>query len=389
MKLIPFVLMDYSIECYLMRITLRSRMIYWLIILLVILGISILPFIYVDVSVQAGGFFQSEIEKQIIFAPFQGKITYTSIRNGNNIRKGDTLLIIDSETTRALKNSLQDKIMSNNKAITDLKTLISIDNPDNKLESEEFCLGKYYVEYSNMLRLWRIQLNKFQRIKSEYERNKLLYKQEIIPDIEFENSLFTYRTEEESLNQILIYHKSIWQTDLMKRENDASTLIADMHRCSEELNNRIVLAPVSGEIIQSIDIQEGTIVSLNQQIAEISPEGQLIATCFVTPDDIGLININQNVRIQVDAYNYNEWGFLNASIIDISDDMILQDGSTSYFRIRCIPEKTFLTLKNGFKADIKKGMSFTARIVLIKRSLFNLIFDKTNKWFNPYLINKK
>jgi len=389
MKLIPFKVLDYSIENYLIKITLRSRIIYWIIVLLVILGIVILPFIYVDVSILSGGFFQSEIEKQLILAPFQGKITYTSIKNGNNVNKGDTLLIIDSETTRALKNSLEEKILSNNKAITDLNRLISIDNPDNILQPEGFCLERYYVEYSNMLRLWKMQFNKYQKIKSEYERKELLYDQEIIPDMEFENSLYSYKTEEENLNQILIYQKSIWQADLMKRENDASTLMADLKQCIEELNNRIVIAPVTGEIIQSIDIQEGTIVSLNQQIAEISPDGQLIATCFVKPADIGLINTGQNVKIQVDAYNYSEWGFLNASIIDISDDMIIEDGSSAYFRIRCIPEETFLTLKNGIRADIKKGMSFTARIILIKRSLFNLIFDKTNSWFNPYLKNNK
>ena len=66
---------------------------------------------------------------------------------------------------------------------------------------------------------------------------------------------------------------------------------------------------------------------------------------------------NRNVKIQVDAFNYNEWGMLQGNIIDISDDMIIEDGSTAYFRIKCKPATTFLSLKNGYKADIKKGMS--------------------------------
>lgn len=388
MDLIPCKLIDYSLENYLGRISSKSRIIYWLIIILVVLVIAILPFIYVDVSVQAQGFFQSEIEKQLIHAPYQGKIAFVSIKRGNKVIKGDTLFIIDSETTRAMMNSIQDKIHNNNAAISDLEKLILIENPDIQLKPGDFYLDKYFAEYSNMVKLWLIQFQKYQKSKSEFKRNELLHNQDIIPDIEFENSLFIFRTEEENLNQILVYHKSIWQADLMKRENDAVTLLADLKHCTEELNNRVVLAPVSGEIIQSADIQEGTIVAQNQQVAEISPKGQLIATCFVKPDDIGLINVNQNVRIQVDAYNYNEWGLLNASIIDISDDMIIEDGSSACFRIRCIPEKTFLTLKNGVRADIKKGMSFNARIVLIKRSLFNLLFDKADKWFNPYLNSK-
>jgi len=34
-------------------------------------------------------------------------------------------------------------------------------------------------------------------------------------------------------------------------------------------------------------------------------------------------------------------------------------------------------------------MSFNARIVVIRRSLFHLLFDKADKWFNPYTYAKK
>jgi HlyD family secretion protein len=90
------------------------------------------------------------------------------------------------------------------------------------------------------------------------------------------------------------------------------------------------------------------------------------------------------VKIQVDAFNYNEWGMLTGNIIDISDDMIVENGSTAYFRIKCKPDQTFLSLRNGHKAYIKKGMSINTRIFVIRRSLYNLLFDKADKWFNPY-----
>lgn len=355
---------------------------------MVIIGISILPFIYVDVSVQARGFFQSEIEKQIIYAPFHGKIVFTSVKNGNEVSKGDTLFIIDSETTKAQQNALRQKIFENNSAISDLEKLTGIDKQDIQFEEEDFCTKRYFTEFNNLKKLQLIQIQKCQKTKSDFERNDLLHKQSIIPDIEFENSLYAYKAEEANLNQILIYQMSVWQADLMQRKNEAGSLQADFDRCKEELNNRVVLAPLSGEIIQSSDIQPGSMIGQNQKVAEISPTGQLIATCFVKPGDIGLVNKNQKVRIQVDAFNYNEWGLLNASIIDISDDMIMENGSNACFRIKCKPEKMFLSLKNGLKADLKKGMSFNARIVVIRRSLFNLLFDKVDKWFNPYLNGK-
>jgi membrane fusion protein, peptide pheromone/bacteriocin exporter len=387
MNLIPSALSDYTLENYLVQINSQSKIIYAIIILLVVTGIAILPFIYVDVSVQARGFFQSEIGKQTIYAPFQGKIVFTTIRNGKVVNQGDTLFIIESETTKAQRDAILKKILENNSAISDLEKLTMIEDPEKQLNVENFITKRYFTEYSNMVKSYAIQFQKYLKSKFQQDRNEVLHKQEIIPDIEYENSLFASKSEEENLKQVLTHHKSIWQVDLMQRENEANSLKVELWRCDEELKNRIIKAPVSGEIIQSSDIQVGTMVGLNQQVGEISPAGQLIATCFVKPGNIGLIKLDQKIKIQVDAFNYNEWGFLDAKIIDISDDMIVENGSIAYFRIKCRPEKTFLTLKNGVKADLKKGMSFNARIILIKRSLFNLLFDKVDKWFNPYLKN--
>jgi HlyD family secretion protein len=356
---------------------------------MVIIGIAILPLVHIDVSVQARGYFQSDIEKQVVYTPFQGKVVFTSIRNGERVTKGDTLLVIDSETIRAQQAALVQRIAENNASISDLEKLTEIDSLENQLAHEGLVTQKYQAEFANLRNQQTIQFQKYQKKKTEHERNELLYNQEIIPEIDYENSLFVLSSEKDNLYQILLYQKSLWQSDLAMRRNEAVKLLADFEQCTEELTNRIVLAPTSGEIIQSSDIQTGSIVSPGQKIAEISPDGELVATCFVKPADIGLIHEKQQVKIQVDAFNYNEWGMLQGDIIDISDDMIVENGSMAYFRIKCKPVQTFLSLKNGHKAYIKKGMSLNTRIVVIRRSLYNLLFDKADKWFNPYTYTKE
>src|SRR5450759_4347016 len=113
MDLIPFSISEYSLETYLINISNRSRIIYWIIIGMIISSIAVLPFIFIDVSVQARGYFQSDIEKQVVFTPFQGKVIYTSIRNGTAVKKGATLLVIDTETIKAQHASLIQMICIN------------------------------------------------------------------------------------------------------------------------------------------------------------------------------------------------------------------------------------------------------------------------------------
>ena len=384
MDLIPAGIAINTLECYLTKVSSRSRIVYWIIIGIVISGLAMLPFIYVDVSIQARGYFQTEIEKQIVYTPFPGKVIYTSIRNGGHVDRGDTLLVIDSEFARAMQISINQHISENEASIHDLLILTSLDSIDLHNPDIGLVTKRYEAEYRNVTNQEIIQFQKYYKRKTEHERNQLLYNQQIIPVTEFENSLFILGSERDNLNQILLYQKSVWENDLSIRKNEGVKLNADLGQCTEGLSNRIILAPAKGEIIQSADIQIGSVVSQGQRIAELSPDGDLVATCFVKPNDIGLISEMQKVRIQVDAFNYHEWGMLPGNIIDISDDMIVENGSSAYFRIICKPERTFLSLKNGKTASIRKGMSFNARIVVIRRSLYHLLFDKADKWFNPY-----
>jgi HlyD family secretion protein len=389
MDLIPSGMMNATFESYMIRITSKSRIIYWIIIGLIVSGLALLPFIYVDVVVRARGYFQSETNKQVIYSPVQGVVSFNSILLGKRCEKGDTLLKFNDNTIEAQLSAIERRISENNSAIKDLETLVSIKDPSIHYDTEDFLTGRYLSEYLNMEVTWSSQQRKFNKTREDHKRNEVLYNQVLIPEVEYQKSLFDYTQEQKALDRILISQKSIWQADLMTRRTETNSLSAEVKRLDEELNNRIVTAPLAGEIIQSSDLQTGTMLSVNQKIAELSPCGELIAICFVRPEDIGMLNRDQKVRIQVDALNQNEWGLLDASIIDISDDMIVENSSAYYFRLRCRPESTYLELGNGVKADIKKGMSFTARIIVTRRTLFNLIFDKADKWFNPYSVKSE
>ena len=57
----------------------------------------------------------------------------------------------------------------------------------------------------------------------------------------------------------------------------------------------------------------------------------------------------------------------------------------AYFRVLCGMDRNYLKLKNGYKGQIGKGMTLTARYHLLDRTLWQLLFDKADDWFNPKL----
>lgn len=389
MDLIPSRFTNNSIESYLIKVTSRSRIIYWIVIITALCGMFMLPFVKVDVSATARGSFQPGITIQVVYTPCQGKVIYSSVEEGRMISRGDTLFMIQSEALKTRKEATVKEIFENSCSIEDLEKLTLIEYPVTIPETGTFLTSRYNSEYSDFIKSWNIQLQRYLRSRAEYERAEILHKQEIITETEFERSLQAFRLDEEDLHQTLTYRKSLWHADMMLRRNLARSMDAELNECAQEMADMIILAPVSGKIIKSVNIQPGMLINSNQMVAEILPSGDLVALCKLSPKDIGLVKLGQKVKLQVDALNYNEWGLLDAIVSDISYELTSESESGAYYSVKCKPASSCLLIGNGVSAELKKGMSFSARIMVSRRSLLNLLFDKTGSWLDPYLAKSK
>ncbi|NOU16322.1 MAG: HlyD family efflux transporter periplasmic adaptor subunit [Bacteroidales bacterium] len=383
-KIYPSFIIQSSIESYLHGISSKSKSILWIIIISIIAVLVLLPIIYIDITVQTTGMIQASIEKQPIISSLNGKIIYTNLRNDSKVLAGDTLLILD---TLPIKSSI--RVLEYNKKedllfIKDLDTLLKIDF--NKRINYKNYAGtpKYRMELDKFLKQLSTSKRKIEKFKKDHDRNTLLYRQKVISEVDFETSRFNLNNEQLLYNQQLSQQISDWQNSLAALKEEVEKIKSNLNNSYSELSKHFIISPLKGTIQQSNELQVGNNVYTNQSIAELSPDCELIAICYVKPEDIGYIKVDQEAKLQVAAFNYNQWGFLPAKINEISDDVLMDNGNKAYFRVKCILSKNYLTLKNGYKGYIKKGMTVSSRIIVTKRSLYNLLFDKADNWFNPH-----
>lgn len=383
-KIYPSFIIQSSIESYLHGITSKSKSILWIIIIAIIAILVILPLIYVDVTVQTSGLIQASIEKQPIISSLSGKIIYTNLRNDSQVLAGDTLLVLDTLPIKSSIRALEYNMKEDQLFIKDLDTLIKLDF-NRKLKYKNFVkTPKYCKEVDEFVRQLSISRRKIEELKEEHDRNTLLYKQKVIAEVDYEASRYNLNNEQLHYNQVMSQQISDWQSTLTNLKEETQKIEADLNNSYAELSEHFITSPLKGTIQQSNELQVGNSVYPNQSIAEISPDCELIAICFVRPEDIGYIKVNQQVKLQVSAFNYNQWGFLPAKIDEISDDILMENGDKAYFRVKCSLSENYLSLKNGYKGYIKKGMTISSRIIVTQRSLYDLLFDKADNWFNPY-----
>ena len=178
--------------------------------------------------------------------------------------------------------------------------------------------------------------------------------------------------------------KNRWESERTSYEIEIRELQSAIKQLQEEKTKYIIKAPASGSVIQFSGVRQGNFIAPGQTIAYISNDNDLLAECYVLPTDIGFIKQEQTVAFQLDAFNYNQWGLAYGTVKEISKDIVTIN-EQPVFRVRCSLDNKYLTLKNGYVGNLKKGMTLTGRFYLTDRSLWQLLFDKIDNWINPKL----
>jgi len=377
MILFPPEIIHDTTETLFAKRTVRSRVIYLVVVLSVMTAIVVLPFIYVQVSTQARGIIRTPNENNQLQLAVYGEITEIHIKENSEIKPGDTLLVLNSENIQAQIEKSFTQIREDSLFIEDIRLLLG-----EKIEKPQ--TPKYLTEKKYYHAVLNEQNTSVNYLKGEHEINQNLFNKGVIAKSEYLQSKNNYEAAISRRKNLREQFHNRWQSEQTAYQQEIVELTTNIRQLEDEKTKYILKAPTSGTIIQFSGIQVGSFLTPGQFIASISNDNNLLVECYVSPTDIGYIKENQNVSFQLDAFNYNQWGLARGIVREISRDVI-NINEQPVFRVRCSLDTKYLQLKNGYKGDLKKGMTLTGRFYLTDRSLWQLLFDKVDNWMNPKL----
>jgi HlyD family secretion protein len=354
----------------------------WIVYLAVLLAVSCaaaaLPFVHVQISTQARGMVRAPEENNQLQTAVYGEVTDVRISENAEVRRGDTLLVLNSENIDVQIYRAREKIAQDSAFVADISALLA-DN-FSALRSP-----KYMYERNLYQAMENEQQTRIAYLKNELAVTQGLYEK----GVETKSSYLQYKNNYDNATRgrenAREQFRNRWQAERTSYELEISDLQASVAQSLEEKSKYVVCAPVSGAVIQFSGIQRGSFIAPAQAFGTISNDSNLLAECYVSPADIGYIKEHQQVKFQLDAFNYNQWGMAQGTVTEISKD-IISVGEQPVFRVRCSLNNKYLTLKNGYRGNLKKGMTFTGRFYLTDRTLWQLMFDKVNDWVNPVQI---
>lgn len=354
------------------------KKIYLPVLLFIFIIIILLPLIKIPITSSSRGIIRSYSENTKLTSMVSGRIIKTSLSQNNQlINKGDTLLVVTAEQLETQKNLQKTQASDYNAQLLDLNKLV-IGN------YSSLQTGQYQRELSAMQENIAQVNAQLKLADKDYYRAKTLFNQGVIPQSEYDKDLFNVENLKRQISSIKEQQIAQWQAQKRDIERQIRSLNAESTRINQEARNYIVTAPISGRLINFSGIQNGNYIIQGQEIGSISPDKSLIVETYVSPKDIGFIFKGQEVKFQMDTYNYNQWGLLTGKVIQIDQNVTVdQQTGQTFFRVLCSMDKNYLQLKNGYKGNVEKGMTLTTRFHLIDRTLWQLLFDRVDNWFNP------
>ena len=357
-----------------------KNIIYIGILILIVTFFISLPLIHIPISSSSRGIIRSVGENTQIGSVVTGRVIENKINKNNQfIKQGDTLLIVTTEQLSTQKQLQRSQSVDYIAQLQDLTKLTR--GHYSGLQS-----GQYQKELSAMQEKAAQVQTQLSLAEKALERATLLFKSSVITKAEYEKSYYEYQGFVNQIAGIKEQQIAQWQAQKREIERQLRSSSSEIRRINQEQENYIIIAPISGRIVNFSGIQKGNFLAQGEKIGEISPEQSLIAECMVSPKDIGLLHIGQDAKLQIDTYNYNQWGLLDSKVQEIDRNIkINQQTGEAHFRVLCKMNKDHLQLKNGYKAQIGKGMTLNARFHLNNRTLWQLLFDRIDDWFNPKL----
>ncbi|WP_025069322.1 HlyD family secretion protein, partial [Bacteroides propionicifaciens] len=261
-KLFPIEIQENTIQSYFVKKYTTSKVIYWIILFIIIVFFSLLPFIYADITSQSRVVMRSVNENNSIQSALYSEVTKIDLYENKHVEAGDTLIWLRTdELNEQLLRSGQ-RILENEAFIVDLSNLVR-----GRLIANTPKYRTELAEYKAILAEKKLNLDKIQK---EYTISKTLFEKNLESEFNYQQIENRLLTEKSQLNLIEEQYRNRWETERTRLKQDNDNIKSEIQQNKNRQSQYVITAPISGNIVQFIGLQEGNFLSPGQTIAQIS-----------------------------------------------------------------------------------------------------------------------
>lgn len=374
--------------------TSKARWTIWVALLTIVSLVTWSAFAKIDQVTRATATVIASARTQEIQASDGGVLTQILVKEGDNVKRGQLLVVLEEARAQA-----------------------AVDNSATKIAALKAKIARLEAEIFNKPLIFPADVKQY----SEYVQNQTeLYskrKQAIDQDVASLQSMLKLAQQELSLNEPLLKYGDVSQADVIKLRRQVSDIQAqisnkrnkyfedaqtemtkaqeDLQAEEEQLRDRAQVlqekrleAPTEGKVNNIKVTTIGGVVKPGEVIMELLPtSSDLVVEAKVNPADIAYVKEGQHANVKLDAYDYSIFGAMDGVVTYISPDTLTEQtpkGEVSYYRVQ-IRIKGAEFQKRAKDIVIRPGMTATVEIKALERTVLNYLTKPITKTISESL----
>lgn len=371
---------------------------FFIFLIFAMLFIVIVPFIIwssyatIDQISHASGSVIASSKTQEIQSAIDGVISDVLVKEGQKIKKGNTIITLERSQNAAAFEAANAKVASYKATIA-------------RLESEVYSKPLVFSEMTQ----------KYPEFVKTQKELFIKRQQALNDEVSTLNQMLKLSQEELKLNLPLIENGDIGYAEIIKIKKQIAEINgqvtnkknkyfqdsqAELTKMNEELSTkeqeladktvtleRSEINASMDAIVKNIVITtKGAKVRPGDVILELVPvDDRLIIEAKLSPSDISFIKVGQNAAVKLDAYDYSIYGIFNGKVAYISPDTLKEktsEGEKLYFRVQIELNQQQIMSKIGKEINLTPGMTAQIDIITGDRSVLTYLTKPIIKTFS-------
>ena len=404
-----------------------GRFTFWLVVSIITITILWVTIAKVDIVISAKGVVIADGESKIIQPLDTGVISKILVKEGDFVKKGQTLMEIDPATTEPQVESIQKNLEDTLLEIERLNATASgknfnVDKTSSSADVQQNLYSASIATLNNQIAVKNSEYEQtLDELKSAKEEKKI--KQEILNNLsdkehrmsnvvdviafdEYQkvvNDVKTLKAEIIKLNYKIneLNSKKIQinkEIRVIKEDFRSKNLdkLADKIKSANELRSNAdqiifrnskqsIKSPCDGYVDKLFIHTIGGVVTPAQQLFAITPDNTpILVKAIVLNQDIGFVKEGMPASIKIDTFSFQKYGMIEGRVKTVSKNSIEDEKLGRVYEVYITPLSHTLKVE-GKNEEIRTGMSLNAEINVGKRRIIEFFIYPLIKYLDEGL----
>lgn len=369
-----------------------SRLVLWIIIAVIVIGLTWAHFARVEEITKGDGNVISRSREQVIQSLEGGILAEMNVREGSVVNRGDVLLKIDPTRAESSYREGLSKVIGLKGSIARLRAE-AYAQPltfDEQVKSDPAVVSQETKAYEARKRALNDSINSLQRSYALSMREIHLAEPLAAKGLLSEVELLRMQRQANDIQAQIIERRNRYQseanTELARLELELSQVSENLIGRADVVDRTTITAPVRGTVKNVRVNTIGGVIQPGEHILEIVPlEEQLLVEGKIRPSDVAFLRPGLPAKVKITAYDFAIYGGLEGHVEYISPDTLKDEQKAAsgrpddtYYRVLILTEKS--TLHAGNKdLPIIPGMIATVEIRTGEKTILDYLLKPVLK----------